>query len=1107
HDEARRDKSEASEIGQVNGNDDDNENDHDIESAAASCDTHRAYIDWRMIGTLDARRASFVKNVPRVEKVGSSERGPTHTHSLRYGEPRLELELGLAILEQQRMQANTLQGNKEQRQIYSTTVAQASGVFEVNLVSLLDNFGRDVRGDCCPWKDTPIRTLSAANQHRYYPSSSYAAVPSPSETDSDGNFTNVYDALDSLDASASDSYSLSQNNNNNNRPPQQPIPHHLLPSCNDKCVLMIRICVKYYQTNIDPSQCTFGEIRGQVVHLSAPTYNGRHVARQSSNSNNNINKIIAFNQPIQFPFNFSWPGSFSLIIDAWREWPATGQSQQVVHQYQQVVHQQQQQHQQVRTSDVIQHSMHGWLTVKHDWTNNVHRTDSAALTYAYRVTCQANYYGEQCATLCRPRDDAYGHYTCSAAGSIVCLAGWHGDYCLEATCLPGCHKSQGNCSRPGECNCRYGWQGALCDQCARYPGCVHGTCRRPHECVCEEGWGGLLCNEDLNYCTNHKPCKNGAICTNTFDSNGTGSYTCACPFGFVGRNCERRVRSKCHDGASPCLNGGECFELENKEMHCTCPVSFSGRHCEISSSSTNAAPNNNDQLINNDIVSTLANVSTNNRTRSVPLSYCMPNPCRNGGTCYESMESSDYRCECTTPWGGKRCDIPAGMIGAPTTTADNPAFILNLRPQPGIFVSIQQQPPNSNSNNNQDSHGVSNNADSNAKSNSKLSTSNGRQSSDQHSPSTRKGVSTQLRHTPVAQKSTEPSGAGFDNTLTTLSLIILLGAMLLLLCKRHSIVERLSGRPCDEDEARLQNHQNLNKTSHLVHGHDQIARGRGHPGSTHDVNGMNGAGPVDSRYATRRDPYDDVYGCESDISDDSSMQLYSSHRRLAPGIARAQQQQQQHNSIYGEHMAKNRSYSIAALNQPQSIYEQGPQNACSVATISATMADYGYAGAVAPTSYGYAMNAGPYGYVAPRINTNNDRSKNSKNTQGSQKKQQHQQQEIYQASRSLYGHHTLYQAPPIYATHMAPVQYVQQVPIEYHHAPPSHYHVTYAPAYAPAQLVQAGPSMQSQQVPTASHPACPPPPYPGPATTSTNDTCQEPVDVDQPGTPESNLVD
>lgn len=99
--------------------------------------------------------------------------------------------------------------------------------------------------------------------------------------------------------------------------------------------------------------------------------------------------------------------------------------------------------------------------------------------------------------------------------------------------------------------CHSGWKGRLCDECERYPGCLHGSCQKPWDCLCNEGWGGLFCNQDLNYCTNHKPCRNGGTCFNT----GQGSYTCSCPPGFAGENCEQELNDCAHQ---PCLNGGTC---------------------------------------------------------------------------------------------------------------------------------------------------------------------------------------------------------------------------------------------------------------------------------------------------------------------------------------------------------------------------------------------------------------------------------------------------------------------------------------------------------------------------------------------------------------------
>lgn len=130
--------------------------------------------------------------------------------------------------------------------------------------------------------------------------------------------------------------------------------------------------------------------------------------------------------------------------------------------------------------------------------------------------------------------------------------------------------------------CREGWQGVFCDVCKLHPSCKHGTCTEPWECACKEGWGGILCDQggltfplwkqnhfrdkqaenreyngalsslDLNYCTHHKPCANGATCMNT----GQGSYTCACLPGFTGVNCDSEVR-ECD--RRPCRNGGNCL--------------------------------------------------------------------------------------------------------------------------------------------------------------------------------------------------------------------------------------------------------------------------------------------------------------------------------------------------------------------------------------------------------------------------------------------------------------------------------------------------------------------------------------------------------------------
>ena len=72
------------------------------------------------------------------------------------------------------------------------------------------------------------------------------------------------------------------------------------------------------------------------------------------------------------------------------------------------------------------------------WTHGVHQETHTRLEYEYRMVCSAHYYGKDCDTLCRPRDDQFGHYTCDANGNKICLNGWQkdpnnseGDYCTK----------------------------------------------------------------------------------------------------------------------------------------------------------------------------------------------------------------------------------------------------------------------------------------------------------------------------------------------------------------------------------------------------------------------------------------------------------------------------------------------------------------------------------------------------------------------------------------------------------------------------------------------------------------------------------------------------
>lgn len=154
--------------------------------------------------------------------------------------------------------------------------------------------------------------------------------------------------------------------------------------------------------------------------------------------------------------------------------------------------------------------------------------------------------------------------------------------------------------------------GRLADPCMIRP-CEHGAKCTPlpngnYTCDCPLGFVGQDCDEDVN------ECKQAGICNHGTCSNIYGDYVCNCNSGFTGPNCLQDV-DECL--SNPCDNGASCENLVN-EYRCHCTPGFSGTHCEM----------NDDE--------------------------CVSDPCLNGGFCLDDI--NDYFCVCAPGWNGKDCE-------------------------------------------------------------------------------------------------------------------------------------------------------------------------------------------------------------------------------------------------------------------------------------------------------------------------------------------------------------------------------------------------------------------------------------------------------------------
>ncbi|CAH3173409.1 unnamed protein product [Porites lobata] len=155
-------------------------------------------------------------------------------------------------------------------------------------------------------------------------------------------------------------------------------------------------------------------------------------------------------------------------------------------------------------------------------------------------------------------------------------------------------------------------------------------------------------------CTEN-PCLNDGNCSVI----ASGDYSCACPGGYYGKNCE--TANLCYK--NPCKNGGKCKSRAGRSYYCKCAQGFQGKNCEeavlVCSSDVCGENANCENTVGSYICMCKSGYARRNLTG-----------CSDINECAIGADACDVNAKCKNTVGSYTCTCKKGFTGNGETCTD-----------------------------------------------------------------------------------------------------------------------------------------------------------------------------------------------------------------------------------------------------------------------------------------------------------------------------------------------------------------------------------------------------------------------------------------------------